>query len=499
MNRNTRLVFIVCLTAVFGVIVLQSLWIRNYYQVNKERFDKEVNLAFEDAIKTEFRLRCDTLENLMCQFLMDTTQMTITSKWSEKDSTHVYYVTNKKDPKDSYNFSIKLLNLPIVPQNDSVKQLVARHYARAYREEDFDRHVIYFHTQNLGKYIGARAKEFSFDTLRLRPIYQQLLAERGIRESFVFYMRDEDSTVNRSRFPDSLLSRYSLITKSFPTYKVEKGGNYIRAAFPSHGNFLFGKMIGMIIASAVLLALVVLALLYLLRIIRREKKLSAIKNDFISNISHELKTPIATVAAAVEALEGFDALKDPQRTKRYLHISRTELQRLADMVNKILNIAAYERQEFELKPERVNIDAIIEELTSQYPLPAAKNISFQYNNQAGTSSVMADPLHLHNVISNLIDNAVKYSGPNVAIDINCYIEKQHFIVTVKDDGIGIAAGDLPYIFDKFYRVPSGNIHKVKGHGLGLSYVKHIMEKHGGWCLAESRPGKGSIFKIGLQA
>lgn len=499
MDRNTRLIFIVCLTAVCGVILLQSLWITNYFQVNKERFDKEVNLAFEDAIKTEFKLRCDTLENLMFHFLMDTTQTIITSKWNEKNNTHVYYVTNKKDTKDSYNFSIKLINLPIVPQNDSVKQLVARHYARTYREEDLDRHVVYFHTQNLGKYIGARAEKFNFDTMRLRPIYKQLLAERGIQEPFLFYMRDEDSTVNRNRFPDSLQNRYPVITKAFPTYKVENGNNFIRAAFPSHDNYLFGKMIGMVIASAVLLGLVVLALLYLLRIIRREKKLSAIKNDFISNISHELKTPIATVVAAVDALETFDALKDPLRTKRYLHISRAELQRLADMVNKILNIASYERQDFELQPGPVNIDAIIEELISQYPLPPGKNISFQYNNNAGTNSLMGDPLHLHNVISNLIDNAVKYSGPDVTIHISCFREKEYYMITVKDDGIGIAASDLPYIFDKFYRVPSGNIHKVKGHGLGLSYVKHIMEKHGGWCLAESRPGKGSIFKLGLPA
>lgn len=499
MNRNTRLLVVVCITAVCGVILLQSLWINNYYQVNKERFEKEVNLAFEDAIKTEFKLRCDTLENLMYTFLMDTTQTTITSKWKEKDKTHIYYVTNKKDPKDSYNFSIKLINQPIVSYNDSIMKQVARHYARTYREEDLERHVIYFHTQNLGKYIGERAANFNFDTARLRAIYKLLLAERGIQEPFVFYMRDEDNTLNRNRFPDSLQSRYPVITKSFPTYRIENGANYVRALFPSHKSYLLGKMAGIVITSAVLLGIVACALWYLLRVIKREKKLSAIKNDFISNISHELKTPIATVAAAVEAMEGFGALESPEKTKRYLHISRTELQRLADMVNKILNIASYERHEFELKSEPVNIDILVEELISKYPLPPEKNISFQYHNKAGTSTVLADQLHLHNVLNNLVDNAVKYSGQHVTIDIHFYRENQYNIISVKDDGIGMAASDLPYIFDKFYRVPAGNVHKVKGHGLGLSYVKHIMEKHGGWCTAESRPGKGSIFKLALQA
>ena len=227
--------------------------------------------------------------------------------------------------------------------------------------------------------------------------------------------------------------------------------------------------------------------------------MTAIKNDFISNISHELKTPVATVAAAVEAMEAFGALQDPVKTKRYLSISRNELQRLGDMVNKILNLSLYERQDFELKREQVNVNELIEELKTTYTLSGNKNISIQYTNKAGTEIIIADKLHLHNVINNLIDNAVKYSGETVIIEISFYREKQHYIIMVKDDGIGISASNLPFIFDKFYRVPSGNIHKVKGYGLGLNYVKHIMEKHGGWCIAESRPGNGSIFKLGLQA
>ncbi|MDF2190486.1 ATP-binding protein [Paraflavitalea sp. CAU 1676] len=498
MNRNTRVIFIVCVAAVAVVLALQSGWLVNYYQVNKERFEKDANLAFEDAIKTEFRQRNDTIEEMIYRYVMDTNRVMITSSWKMEDSSWVYMVADKLNKKDRFSFSLKQVNEPILSQSDSVKELVARRFTKTYREEDLERHIVFFRTQAIGHYIDNKAREFGFDTARLRPIYLELLAERDIREPFLFLMADEDSTLNRSRFPDSLRLRYPIITKSFPTYRAETDVNYVRALFRPPFNYLLGKMIGMVIASLILLTIVVLALWYLLRIIRREKKLSAIKNDFISNISHELKTPIATITAAVDALEGFGALQCPEKTKRYLNISREELQRLTEMVNKILNLSVYERQDFALNPEAIDVNEMVESITSRHTLAGSKEIAFHYLNLAGTTSVQADRVHLYNVVNNLIDNAVKYSADKVVIDICFYRENGYNFISVKDDGIGIAAGDLQHVFDKFYRVPSGNIHKVKGYGLGLNYVKHIIERHGGWCMAESTPGKGSIFKIAWQ-
>ncbi|MFT3826634.1 MAG: HAMP domain-containing sensor histidine kinase [Chitinophagaceae bacterium] len=499
MNRSIRLILIVCITAVAGVMLLQSLWVSNYYEVNKERFEKEANLAFEDAIKTEFKLRCDTIETLVVDFLMDTSQIDISSRWHDTVKTYVYTISNGKMKNDKRSFSIKHFSKPILSPQDTSKRIVAQHYAETLRREDLENHYVYYRTQNLGDYIGKKAEQFSFDTARLRPVYQKALAGYGIKESFTFYLRDKDSTVNKSIFPDSLTKLYPVITKSFPTYKVEPGKNFVRAMFHAPVNYLLGKMAGMIIASAILLIIVAFSLFYMLRIIRREKKLSAIKNDFISNISHELKTPIATVHAAIDAMDGFGALDNPVKTKRYLDISRNELQRLSDMVNKILNLSLYERQDFELKPEQVNITTLVDEITGSHLLADNKKIHFNFTNNAGTDIVKADKIHLYNVVNNLIDNAVKYSGDTVTIDIRFFREKDHFVIAVQDNGIGISRNDLPFIFDRFYRVPSGNIHKVKGYGLGLSYVKLIMEKHGGWCMAESKPGYGSTFKLALQA
>jgi signal transduction histidine kinase len=498
MSRNTRLLFIVAIAAVMGVVALQFYWIRNYYQVNGERFEKEVNLAFEDAIKTELRLRCDTLEGLLYRFLLDTTQVTITSKWNDVQRVNEYIVRNVNGQKESHSFSMKLLNLPVVAGNDSVKRLVARDYAREYRDEDLERHIIFFHTQNLGAYMSDQAERYRFDTSRLRPVYARLLAQRGIRESFAFYMRDDDNTMNRNVFPDSLRRRYPVITKAFPTYRVYPGENYVRALFPSSTSYLYSKMTGIVVTSALLLFIVAYALYYFLRVIRQEKKLSAIKNDFISNISHELRTPIATVTAAVDALKGFGALEDPVRTARYLDISGSELQRLSDMVNRILYLSLYEKQEFDLKMEPVNIDSLIEEVMGSHSLKGEKKIVFGYVNDSGAGTVIADKLHLHNVLNNLVDNAVKYSGDEVSIHLRLHRDREYFMLDIRDDGIGIARADLPFIFDKFYRVPSGNIHRVKGYGLGLTYVRLVMQRQGGWCVVESSPGKGSIFQLGFK-
>jgi two-component system phosphate regulon sensor histidine kinase PhoR len=498
MKKEIRIVLLVCCVAVAGIIGLQGAWIRNYYTVNQDRFEKEVNLAFEDAIKKEFQIRCDTLENLIYHYLMDTSKISITSRWSEKNKVWIYRVADKNILKDRQEFAHKLINLPILSDQDTVKRIVAHHYARTYREDDLEKHTIFYRTQEIGKYVSRKLEAYSFDTNRLRPVYTQLLAERGIHQPFVFYLRDEDSTVNRSRFPDSLQEQYPVITKSFPTYKLEPDNNFVRAMFTTSANYVAGKLTGIMIASGILIIIVAFAMYWLLRIIRREKKLAAIKNDFISNISHELKTPIATVTAAVDAMEGFGVLNNPDKTKRYLNISRNELQRLSDMVNKILNISLYERQDFELKPEPVNVDELVEELIVRYTVAGGKQITFEYVNETGIAVVKADKLHLYNVVNNLVDNAVKYSGEEVAINIRFRREKDHYVIMIKDNGIGISRADLPYIFDKFYRVPAGNIHKVKGYGLGLSYVKYIMEKHGGWCIAESHPGNGSTFKLGLQ-
>jgi two-component system phosphate regulon sensor histidine kinase PhoR len=232
----------------------------------------------------------------------------------------------------------------------------------------------------------------------------------------------------------------------------------------------------------------------LLRTLYLEKRLAAIKNDFISNITHEFKTPIATVSAAIEALTSFDVLDDREKTQRYLNHSKNELSRLADLVDRILNISLYENQQFDIRPEQLDADEIIRTILKESSLVSTKSVKFNYINNAGVATICADKLYFQHTIINVIDNAIKYSNEHADIQVRCTLRSGHFVIAVKDKGAGISSAHLPYIFEKFYRVPSRK-HHIKGHGLGLSYVKSIVEKHHGWCKMESEFGKGSTLYL----
>ncbi|WP_298714242.1 HAMP domain-containing sensor histidine kinase [Chitinophaga sp.] len=236
----------------------------------------------------------------------------------------------------------------------------------------------------------------------------------------------------------------------------------------------------------------------MLRTILRQKRLSEVRNDFINNMTHELKTPIATVSAAVEALERFNALADPQKTANYLRISRQELQRLGDLVEKVLHIAAEEKEDLVLQTETTDLNDIISEIISNHRLKSGKKTDFTYT-MLSDPLIKADPSHLTNAINNLVDNAIKYSGEHAEISILLARRPGWVRISVIDNGIGIPYSYHNSIFEKFFRVPSGNLHNVKGFGLGLSYVKKIAEKHGGTIKVKSEPEKGSEFQLEIPA
>jgi two-component system, OmpR family, phosphate regulon sensor histidine kinase PhoR len=488
MKTEFRIPFIICLIAIAGVILFQIFWIRNYFQITRDRFEKETNLAFEDALKREFETRNDSLERLMFIFLSDTTQINIRSE--NKEGKTVYHISNVKDSFDSYSFSKHGLDVQLLSNSDGNRAKVIRAATRTYRMDFLDRHVIRYLTQNQGKFISENAELYKFDTSRLRPYYRVELKKRDITQSFVFRLNAEDNTLNLNSFPDSLTKNYKVITKAFPTYTGEKNMSYVRAMFTEPTGYLFSRTKYLLLGSVVLIIIVSISSFYLLRTINRQKKLSAIKNDFINNITHEFKTPIATVYNAVEALDSFDALRDPEKTKKYLTTSRRELERLSDLVNKILNTSLYENGVHEYKIEKCDIDAIIKDiLNARQQVPGAV---FNYQNISDRCFVQGDKTHIYNGINNIIDNAVKYSKENPVISIELKDESSFLVISVKDNGIGIKKENLGFIFDKFYRVPAT---RVKGYGLGLSYTKAIVEKHKGWCSVNSEFGKGSTFSI----
>jgi two-component system phosphate regulon sensor histidine kinase PhoR len=264
--------------------------------------------------------------------------------------------------------------------------------------------------------------------------------------------------------------------------------------------FVLQKMWPQFLLSVVLVGLTALSFVLLLRSLVQQRKLTKIKNDFISNITHELKTPIATVSVAIEALRNFDALHDAERTKEYLAISSNELQRLSFLVDKVLKLSMFEKHQVELKEEAVDLAVLVKEVVSSMKLQFEKyRAQVNVQLQGYQFGITADRLHITSVLFNLLDNALKYSKENPSIHIELKDETEQILLMVTDNGIGIPAEYHKKIFDKFFRVPSGDTHNVKGYGLGLSYVAYVIQRHYGIIEVESQPGIGSRFIIKLPA
>jgi two-component system phosphate regulon sensor histidine kinase PhoR len=232
----------------------------------------------------------------------------------------------------------------------------------------------------------------------------------------------------------------------------------------------------------------------------RKKKLSEIKNDFINNMTHEFKTPLATISLAVDALKNDKVTSDPQKLGYFSGIIKEENQRMNRQVETILKSALMERQEVELNLKTINVHQVIEDVVDNFMLRLdEKGGSLEMNLQAEQFIIEADEVHFSNLINNLLDNAVKYSKDNVApkVCIATASTPKKILIKIEDNGIGMTRETLKRIFEKFYRAHTGNIHNVKGFGLGLSYVKTVVEAHNGNIKAESTLGKGSCFTIEL--
>jgi len=248
-----------------------------------------------------------------------------------------------------------------------------------------------------------------------------------------------------------------------------------------------------ILLSFILSISIIFCLLFLLRTVKQQKQLAEIKNDLISNITHEFKTPIATVSTAIEGIKNFNDTNDKEKTYKYLNIGDQQLKKLHQMVEKLLETATLDSDKLLLNKEAVDVVAMMKRLADKYQMLANdKTINFTTN--ISELEIDVDAFHFENAIANLIDNAIKYGGDTVEVNINSMLDKLE--LSVGDNGNGIEKSQREKIFDKFYRVPTGNRHDVKGFGIGLFYTKKIVEKHHG-TIQLIPDSKNTIFKVTL--
>src|SRR5690606_10444293 len=231
-----------------------------------------------------------------------------------------------------------------------------------------------------------------------------------------------------------------------------------------------------ILISFFLAAAIISCLFYLLHIIKQQKQLAEMKNDLISNLTHEFKTPIATISVALEGLRNFNALDDQVKTQNYLSISNHQLGKLNEMVEKLLETATLDSDHLELQKEEINLPELLQQLVDKHHLQDdSKKIDFQLNPKV--LLIFADPFHFENALNNIIDNAMKYGGEKISIAIDQ--TSSETTISISDTGTTLKSINKEKLFEKFYRVPKGNTHDVKGFGIGLYYAKKIIEKHGG--------------------
>ena len=267
-------------------------------------------------------------------------------------------------------------------------------------------------------------------------------------------------------------------------------GIYYKAYMTPLTRHILSQMLGIIITVFLLMIAFSLAFWYLFHTVSRLRTIEEMKDDFVSNMTHELKTPIAIAYSANDALLNYDTTNDPEKKRRYLTIANKQLKRLGELVENILAMSMERRKTMKLKPEEIQLHELVEEIAVAQRMRGDKEITINVN-VAENIVVEADKTHLANVLNNLIDNAIKYSDDRVEITITGNGDE----LSVKDNGIGIPSKSIPYLFNKFYRVPQGNRQDVRGYGIGLYYVRSILDKMGWSIVVRSKEGEGSVFTI----
>lgn len=323
--------------------------------------------------------------------------------------------------------------------------------------------------------------------------------KRKIMADFEYGIYDctNERMVYGNYIPVNDVQRKSELSKNLPRWNSQ--GYYFGVQFPNREAQILNQM-GIWTFSSVVLLVVIVFFAYTLFVILKQKRLSEIQKDFINNMTHEFKTPIATIAVSTEVLKSPDIIQQPERLLNYTTIIENENKRLKQHVERVLQMAKLDKESIELKKEHINLHEVVQEVVrGMQAALQEKSVQVELYLNAENPVLTADKLHITNVVYNLLDNAIKYSSENPAVAITVKQADKSLVLEVRDNGIGVKEDDQKKIFEKFFRVSTGNVHNVKGFGLGLNYVKQIIEAHRGRITLKSHLGEGCTFRIYLPA
>ncbi|NKI32553.1 sensor histidine kinase [Croceivirga thetidis] len=334
-------------------------------------------------------------------------------------------------------------------------------------------------------------------TQELELLISQELDDHGIDIGYEYgvYSRGFPTKIKSKRFKFGKTTMYKM-----PIFRDSEGNtNFsLLMSFPEKKKFLLRSILGMAVLSLAFTLVIVVAYSSAIYQLIKQKQISEIKSDIINNMTHEFKTPIATINLAVEAIRNPASIDDKDKVLRYLGMIRDENKRMHAQVENVLRISKLEKNQLDISKDRVRVHDIVNDAISHVELIVQDRGGYINTHlEAERDEVLANDMHFTNVLVNIMDNAVKYSPEAPKIDVFTEVVKNHIVVKIQDRGAGMSKAVLKKVFEKFYREHTGNIHNVKGHGLGLAYVKRIVDDHQGEVYAESEKGKGSTFFIKL--
>lgn len=518
-KHKIKIIVAVMATSVTALIALQVYWISNLVKIEEERFERTVNNSLlnvtaklekgeaANAVVKKITggkddvvvvVKSGTPHNFNFHFADSLKPFQVKSRDSAHQLGFGYKVTYTDDTTKNKKH-VEIFESSALPQKTKISNYVWSSQADTLM---FQRNQL---VQNVvTELVNVNTKKKIEDRLTVKQLDKMISEEfqnSGIDTKYFFAVNkiEGDSLTLIKPGADTIsLKKSNFRTLLFPA-ELFFNPNQLIVYFPDQETYLLGSISGMLGLSIGLILIITAVFYNTLRMFVRQKKLTEIKNDLINNITHEFKTPISTISLACEALKEPDLMKESTSVNRYAAIIKEENERLRMMVENILNAAAMEKESFHLSKDEADIDDIIRKSVEKFEETIKqKNGGIDIIGIPSGIILNADKFHLINIISNLIDNAIKYNENNPEIKIVVRKEPGNAVIEISDNGIGIDKNHIEKIFGTFYRVPTGNIHNVRGNGIGLSYAKKIIEAHGGSISVKSQPGNGSLFEIKLK-
>jgi two-component system phosphate regulon sensor histidine kinase PhoR len=522
MNKRLFVVLVILMSlSLIGIIFVQGYWIASAVKVKQESFTLNANQILanvservSDSEDRRYYLKFQELIDSVgdpkdAQFV---NVFQITSRDEKNNETSIF---TRGIIEEDYNIFPTFIDSTKEDDSTSIKNYKRFETRTIYREDLLDNSDVklspvqkFKKISNVSK-VMAEYKDIINELTRQNPIHERIsnlslefllqgyLDEYDSDLDFEFGVYD-DGLATKIKSDNFKITNEGMYDVPLFEENDRQSGYTLYVSFPKRNKYVLSSIMGMAIMSIVFTLIIIIAYSSALYQLIKQKQISEIKTDFINNMTHEFKTPIATINLALDAIKNPKVIDDKEKVKRYLRMIREENKRMHAQVENVLQISKLEKNQLEISKEEMDVHDLIEDAMSHIELIVEDQKGYIKTHLSATDSmVMANDTHFTNVLVNILDNAVKYTEGEPKIDIYTEKVKNYIQIKIKDQGQGMSKSVQKRIFEKFYREHTGDIHNIKGHGLGLAYVKRIVDDHDGQVSVEGEKGKGSTFIIKL--